>query len=252
MLIPTSDQSVSVSLTAPSRDRQRVRVQGSAVVRFDPQVVACRRNFTINPVEGTYRSDDFRKLLSEVALLLQEPLRAAVAKLDLEDCLVGTEAVKRDVLAGIESMKSVFTALGVTVASFIMSDIRAEDTALLQVLEAPFRERTQQKADDAMAERRKAQADHDRELLMQRLETEKLEAEKRAEVIRVEGANKLLEAKHDAEAVGVKLAALKDEDTQRLMVMAYGDIAKNPSLTSVTLTPDLLSSVAKAQNQSAS
>ncbi len=251
-LIPTSDQSVSVMLTAPSKDRQRVRMQGSVVVRLDPQVVAGRRNFTIDPLTGKYRTEDFYKLLSEISVLLQEPLRAAVAKLDLEECLIGIETVKRDALVGIDNMRQTFADLGVTVVSLSMSDIRPEDTVLLQALEAPFRERTQQKADDAVAVRRKAQAEHDRELSMQRLETEKQEAEKRAAVIEVEGANKLLEAKHDAEVVGVKLAALKDEDTQRLMAMAYGDIAKNPSLKSVTLTPDLLSSIAKAQTPSAS
>ncbi len=246
VVIPTSDQLVPFNFVALSSDRQRVRMQGAATVRYQPEALRTRRNFSVNPQNGSYRTDDPRKFQSELGALLQEPIRGAVAKESLVDCLAGADKIKTASLEAIQAMEKTFSALGVEVSALTMGDVRVEDTTLLQALEAPFREGALQKADDAMAERRMAQSEHDRELALARVKAEKIEAEARRELIEQQGRNALTEAQNQALATAAALEGYAKTDPKHLLAIAYAKMAENPALRNVTLTPDLLDAVRTA------
>ena len=243
VVVPISDQLVQFNFVALSLDRQRVRVQGAATLRYKPEALRTRRNFTINPVDGSYRTDDPRKFTAELAALLQEPIRGAVAKESLTNCLAGAEQIKNASIDSIKAMNAAFEQLGVDFVTLTIGDVKVEDSALLQALEAPFREGAQKIADQATAERRMAQAEHDRALALAKVTSEQEEAKAREELIKTEGANALAEAKNKADAITAELKGYEGADKQLVLAIAYDKMAQNPALTNLTISPDLLDSM---------
>lgn len=273
--VPVDDRELPLIVHATSADFQDVTVQATITFRFtDPEVVAARIDFSIDPASGRWRStplDQVAALLTQAAQQYALDLVAAEA---LTDVLVsGVSRIRQAVLDGLRGDERL-ADLALYVVAVRVVAIRPEPE-MGKALQTPTREQVQQAADRATFERRALAVERERAIGENELQTQIELARREQELVAQRGTNALRQAEEAARAERVSSAAegerrtvlaqadadgtrakglaaadaegamvgtYRDLPSEILLGLAFQELARNlPQIGSVVLTPELLS-----------
>jgi len=247
--IPATDQPFPFAFSELSSDGQDVMIQGEIQVRLDSERILERRDFTIDARTNTHTSDDPHKVSEDVVNVLQTFVRTIVSAKDLKDNLVSVAEIEEGSFVAIGESSGSFTDLGVEVVSLHITSVTPGNRDLKRALEAEAREKMLAAADKAIHDRRMEAAESDRSLKGYEAETA-LELERaNVELIEVQNANLVAEAKAEREATAEKLAPYRDIESTTLLALGIRELASG-NVGEVNITSDLLAAIGKAANGS--
>jgi hypothetical protein len=230
--VPTSTQDAPFILNETTGNFQAITVQGQLTYRIvDPARTAASLNFTLEPGQRSYRSDDPEKLPQR----LINALRLAASDL------------AANVLARLKVDPAVAT-LGVECLSLFFSAVKPTPE-MAKALEAEYREGLQRRADQAIYARRAAAVEQERQIKQNELNTQVLLEERRRELVDLEGANNNKQAEYNARSNDVWLRPWRDTDPRVLLALAFKMMGENAGrIGNLTITPEILSSILGHQN----
>jgi len=274
--IPVDERELPLVFHARTADFQDVVVQATVTYRAtDPGRAAARIDFSIDPTDGRWRSAPLEQLGGLLTELAQQYAVGVLARTTLRDALVGGLPIVRDeIRTGLRSDERL-VEIGLEVAGVRVVALRPE-AELERALQMPVREQLQQDADKATYERRALAVERERaigeneltnqielakreeQLVVQRGQNQRREAEEQAATLRIRSesqadeaeilargtsqATRLIgEAEGQAEAARVEVYRELKEAT--LMGLALKELAQNlPRIESLVLTPDVITS----------
>jgi len=275
--VPVDDRELPLFFHARTADFQDVTVQATVSFRIvDPQMVAGRIDFSIDPTTGRWRSSP----LDQVAALLTETAQQhaidLLASTDLTAALTAGVAPLRDTIAAGLAADSRIAETGIAVIGVRVVALRPEPEVEKALL-TPTREQVQQEADKATYERRALAVERERAIGENELQTKIELARREEQLVAQRGANSRREAEESAaadriateataertrtladaeatatratglaaaEAETARLAAYRDLPAGVLLGLAARELAGNlPQIDNLVLTPDLLAPV---------
>lgn len=222
--VPIDDREMHFVFHGRSADFQDVTVQGVITYRVtDPGLLAKRVDFTIDLATGGYLKQPIERLELMVSQLAQQFAWAYIAGTPVRHALTeGTEALRTEITTGLQADK-VLEEMGLTLVSVRISSI--QPTADLErALEAPMREKIQQEADEAGFERRALAVENERAIQENELKNRIELARREEELITQKGQNSRREAREEAEAKKIEVAAAASRS--RVQSVASGDEIK--------------------------
>lgn len=249
--VPTVSRETPFVFSEHTNDHQTVALQGALTYRIvDPVVVASRLNFTIDPDSGRYRSEDPDKLSQRVVNAVQSHTRSLISQLSLEEALRQVRSLSAAVFEAIEA-EPPLAGLGIEVESLHFTAVQA--TAEMQkALEADFRESLQQRADQAIYDRRAAAVAEERRIRESELNTEVELENRRKDLVDMQARNNLALAEAEAKAEELKLNPYAAMPPQALVALALKEWAGNAgTIGNLSITPDLLDRVVGWVSESA-
>ncbi|MCA9677264.1 MAG: SPFH domain-containing protein [Kofleriaceae bacterium] len=273
VLIPVGSADVPFVFSEVTADFQEVTIQGQLTYRIaDPRKLAGLLDYSVDAA-GRYRSEDPGKLEERLVHATQVLARDVIGKLSLRDALAASEALVREITAGLRAAE-VLTMAGVEPLDVSILSIRPTPE-MARALEAEAREQLQREADESIYARRNAAVEQERIIKESELETElAVEAKQReirerkmaAEIALEEQRTTLIgrkveNDKQDADgrayAIDATLRPFKEADWKTLMAMSAGggdprtmialafrELAENATkIGELNVSPDLLRSL---------
>ncbi|MBI3965041.1 MAG: band 7 protein [Chloroflexi bacterium] len=217
--VPVEDIETTFLLKERSADYQEVAVQCVLVYRCaDPEHAAARVNFTISLVSGVWTEQPLERLASFWAQRAQKPARAYLIEVPV------VEAVRRGAEVIQAAMEEALRtdpepeAMGLGIVSVQVLRV-TPSSELDKALQTPTRESIQQKADEAVFQRRALAVEKERQIKENELATEIELARRQEQLIRQQSANRLVEVEQSAEAERIRLEA--ELARQELAATAY-------------------------------
>ena len=219
--VPVEDVETTFVLTERTADFQDVAAQCTLTYRAaDPERLAARVNFTISLRTGLWLEQPLERLASFWSQRARRPARAYLASVPLVDAVGrGAEVVRAAMEVALRA-DSEIAAMGLALVSVQVQRV-APMPDVEKALQTPVREAIQQRADEAVFARRAQAVENERAIKQNELSTEIELARRQEDLIRREGANRLLDAHQKAEAGLVRAAG--DADARRLTSAADGD-----------------------------
>jgi hypothetical protein len=216
--VPVEDCETTFLLQERSADMQEVTVQCTLTYRVaDPQKAAARLNFTVSLSSGAWVEQPLEKLAQLWAQRAQPPARAYLMGVPLVEALVsGAEVIRTAILDALRADPEMADR-GLVLVGAQVNRI-APQADLEKALQTPTREAIQQKADQATFERRALAVEKERAIKENELATEIELARRQEDLIRRQGANRLLQMQGEAEAERARVEA----EVQRQEVVAAG------------------------------
>lgn len=240
VVLPLASQECPFIFNETTIDFQEIAIQGSVGYRvIDPEKLAARLNFEINPGRGDYRSDDPDKLIQRVVNSVQAYTRSEVSQLSLEAALTQVKDLASMVFEKVTTSTD-FAGFGLALESLHFTAIKATPE-MQKALEADYREGLHKRADQAIYDRRKAAVDEERKIRESEINTD-IELEvRRKDLVDLQSRNNLALAQAEAKAEEMKLAAYGALSTPALVGLALKEWAGNAgTIDSLSITPDLL------------
>jgi regulator of protease activity HflC (stomatin/prohibitin superfamily) len=198
--VPTEDIETTFLLKERSADFQEVVVQCTITYRVaDPERAAGRVNFGLETASGAWAEQPLERLASLWSQRAQQPVRAYLIGVSLVEAVQrGAEVISLAVDAALRADPAI-AGLGLELVS--VQVVRVAPTAELEkALQTPTRETVQQRADEAVFQRRALAVEKERAIKENEVATE-IELARRQEVlVRQQGANRLLEVEQQVEA----------------------------------------------------
>lgn len=268
--VPLASADVPFAVQESTADFQSVAIQGQLTYRVvDPKKLASLLDFSIGP-QGTFRSEDHRKLPERLVHTTQTLLRAETQKLSLREALTNSGPLSVSILAGLKSSEAV-TQLGVEILNLSLLSIRPTPE-MAKALEAEAREALQRRSDEAIYARRNNAVEQERRIKESELNTEIAVEEKRRQIRETQMAadialeqqrgsltekrieNDRKEADSRAYALEATLKPVRDVDWRTLMTLsqhgadpktmialAFQEMASNAQkIGELNVSPDLL------------
>lgn len=267
--IPMDDRETTLFVTGRSQDFQQVAVQGMLTWHVvDPELLAQRVDFSIGLFNGKPQGEPIERIETRLAGLVNQAALQYLAEAPVRALLdVGIEPLRQRLEAALAAATSL-TEIGIAVVAVRVTSL-APSSELERALQTPTFEALQQKADEAIFERRALAVEKERAIAENELATktelarrektliseeaenarnratgladaQQIEADAEAGRIRVIGAAK-------AEADGAQIAIYRDLPPAVLMGLAARELAgKLDTIEHVNVTPDLLASVMSA------
>lgn len=269
--VPLTSVDVPYAFNEITADFQDVTVQGVLTYRIaDPDRIAELLDFSVDHA-GRYRSEDPTKIHEHLVRPAQALAKTFTQQRPLQDLMLAAAALAAHVQQGLKAAESV-RAMGLDVISFAVFSLRPTPE-MSKAMQADSREKTLQRADEAIYSRRNAAVELERQIRENELNTEIAVAQKQRTVretqmaadIAVEQqrtnlvdqrvANDRKEAESHAFAVKAVVEAIKDADWRTLMAaggvnaqthiaVAFRELAERAErIGNLNITPDLLSSL---------
>lgn len=241
--VPVASQESHFVFKETTADFQEVAIQGSLTYRLDaPLEVASRLDYTIDPANQRYKSEDPAKLAQRVINVVQGHTRTLISQLPLEKALSSVGGAAKEVLVQVAAAQDL-SALGVVIEGLHFISIKASPE-MQKALEAQFRESLSKRADQAIYDRRKAAVEEERKIRESEMNTDvELENRKKA-LVDTQARNELKLAEAKAKAEELKLSPYGKLPPQALVGLALKEWATNSGMIeNLTITPDLLSKV---------
>jgi regulator of protease activity HflC (stomatin/prohibitin superfamily) len=224
--VPLDDRELAFVFRARSADFQEVVVNGAVIWRVvDPELLASRVDFSLDPRTGRHNKDPLERLAQVVTGPAQNLAATFMARAPLRQLLEqGVEVMRLAIHAGLQADESL-AAMGLEIVATAVASV-APSPELEKALQMPTREKIQQSADQATFERRALAVEKERaiqenelgnqielarreqELIAQRGQNERRRATEAAESKRIES---------DAEAGAIRVRAAADADGTRLL-----------------------------------
>lgn len=242
-LVPVATTDALFVLNEATGTFQAVTLQGQVTYRIvAPQTIAGLLNFTINPRTRKHLSDDPAKLNQRIINIVQANVRSQLQQYTLEEALRSSAALARVVLSQMND-ELALKALGVECLSLFFTAIKATPE-ITKSLEAEYREALQQRADQAIYARRANAVEQERKIKQNEVSTEVDLAQRRQELVRLQGENARQQAEFQAEANRITLATYAAVDPRLLLALAFRDFAANAEkIGNLTITADILEQV---------
>jgi regulator of protease activity HflC (stomatin/prohibitin superfamily) len=264
--LPADDRNMVLFFKGRSRDFQAINVQGTLSWRVvDPKLLSNRVDFSIDLASGKHIGkplDQIEALLTGMAqqLATQYFMEATVhALLD-----AGIEPLRQRLESSLSEM-SRLAEMGIEVVAVRLSSI-SPTTELERALQTPTFEGLQQKADQAVFERRALAVEKERAIAENELQNKTELARRETQLIAQEAANarsraegardaKQIDADGEAGRLRVveearnemehaRIAIYQDTPVQVLLGLAARELAgKLSKIDHLNVTPDLLASV---------
>jgi regulator of protease activity HflC (stomatin/prohibitin superfamily) len=222
--VPVEDIETTFLLKERTKDLQEVTVQIALTYRCaDPQIAASRVNFSLAIKTGAWAENPLERLAGFWSQRAQHPARAYLASVPLTEAVqVGAERIR----IAIEEAAAQDPALGAMGLGLVgVQVIRVAPAAELEkALATPTRESLQQKADQAVFERRALAVEKERAIKENELATQIELARRQEGLIAQQGANLLREAQTKAAADRERVTA--EAETQRITAAAAAEVAE--------------------------
>lgn len=179
--IPVGSVDVPFIFEEVTADFQQVTIQGHITYRVsEPKKLAGLLNFTLSARDGSYESEDPRKLPMRLINHAQVLTRAALKSYRLRDSLSKSDVLEGTLRAGLQSDDAI-EALGIEVLGLSLLAIKpTPETA--RALEAEAREQILKQADEAIYARRNASVEQERSIKENELNTEIAVEEKKRQI----------------------------------------------------------------------
>jgi regulator of protease activity HflC (stomatin/prohibitin superfamily) len=272
--VPLDDRELPFLFHGRSADFQDVVAQGVITYRVvDPEILATRVDFTLNPQTGEWTQQPLEKVGGLLTQLAQQSAWEYLTHAPVHELLTDGVAEIRRRIGEALAADARLQSMGIEVASVRVASVRP-DAEVERALQMPTREEIQQEADEATFQRRALAVEKERAIaeneLQNRIELAKREellvaqeganrrrsAEEESEALRIESeaaaARTALESETRAggirvvgdaaaEAEGKKIGVYREIPTQVLLGLAARELAgKLGKIEHLTLTPELL------------
>ena len=272
--VPLDDREQTLLFHARTADFQDVTVQATVSVRaVEPALAATRIDFGIDPRTGRWRAAPLEVLGGLLTELAQQPALDLLATLGMAEALARGLAPVRDRIAEALAADPRLAERGLAVTDVRVVAIRT-DPEVERALQTETRERVQQEADRATYERRAVAVERERAIAENELANQIELARREEDLVAQRGRNErrrateqaaaehiaaeataaqrrlLAEAAADttrlvgraeADAEAARLDAYRDLEQATVLGLALRELAGSlPNLTTLTLTPDLL------------
>jgi regulator of protease activity HflC (stomatin/prohibitin superfamily) len=249
-----------------SKDFQAVTVQGNLTWRVaDPNVLGTRIDFSIDLKTGRHTAKPIEQLESLLTGMSQQMATQYFAQASVHDLLnAGIEPLRVRLEQGLGGSERL-TAMGVEIVAIRLAAI-APTAELERALQTPTFEGLQQKADEAVFERRALAVEKERAIAENELHNKTELARRESELIgqeaanarnRAEGARDAAQIAADGEAGRLRtveqartdmeqgrMAIYRDLPSQVLLGLAARDLAhKLTKIDHLNVTPDLLATL---------
>jgi regulator of protease activity HflC (stomatin/prohibitin superfamily) len=272
--IPIDDRDQSFLFHSRTADFQPVAVQGSITYRITaPELISKRVDFSIDLELGLYTKEPLEKLATLITQLAQQFALAYIESMPLQIALKeGVEQIRDRIIAGLTKSEELM-GLGIQIVAVRISRV-SPSSETEKAIQAPTRESLQQKADEAIFERRALAVEKERAIAENELQNQ-IELAKREEtLIGQQGLNEKRRAREEAEAENIsamakarriklesaanadsitmveaaqnkaekdKMEIFKDMPVSVLYALAVQALASNlPSIEHLNLSPDVI------------
>ncbi len=198
--LPVEDCESTFLLRERSADFQEVSVQVTLTYRVaDPKLAAARVNFSIALDTGAWKEQPLERLANLWSQRAQQPTRAYLVTVPVvEAARGGAEVICNAVDLALRTDGEI-QAMGLALVSVRVSSVTPA-AEVEKALQTPTREGIQQKADEAVFQRRALAVEKERAIKENELATEIELARRQEQLIRQQGANKLLAIREEAGA----------------------------------------------------
>jgi len=254
--VPTNSVEASFAFRDLTSNFQEVVIQGQFTYRItDPNKTAALLNYVIDPRKRTYLTKDPESLPNRIVTVMQAKVHDQILSRSLEASIRDSETIAAALFEAVRA-EPTLAALGVSVLTVHIQSIRPTPE-VAKALEAEYRETLLRKADEAIYARRAAAVEEERKIKEKELATNVVLAQRRAELIDLEGQNALQEAKNKAEAAQIesqsKVEALKQElaayqtmPPSHLAALGFNRMAEH-GVERLTITSEVLSALLDSQ-----
>jgi regulator of protease activity HflC (stomatin/prohibitin superfamily) len=199
-LVPVEDSQTTFIITERTSDLQSLAVQCTVTFRFaNAEQAAARSNFSISLITGRWIESPLERIAGFLAQRVRGPVRTQLMRLPLPEAVrTGADSFRTTVMAALASDQEV-VAMGIAIVDFQVENI-APSPDIAKALEAPTREAVQQKADEAVFQRRALAVEKEQAIKENELNTQIELARRQDELIRRKNANEELAVQGKAAA----------------------------------------------------
>ena len=264
--LPMDDCETSLFITGRSQDFQDISVQGEISWRIiNPELIAERIDFTIGLVNGQLQSSPTDRIESRIIGLANQATVQYFAEKSVRALLDSGLDPIRDRVDAALNKAAALAEIGLQIVTVRLSKV-APSAELERALQTPTFEALQQKADEAVFERRALAVDKERAIAENELANKTELAKREKLLISEEAANARARAvsiaasgqiEADAEASRIRtvegaqaeaeagrIAIYRDLPSHVLMGLAAREFAgKLEGINNLNITPDLLSAM---------
>lgn len=266
--VPMDDREATLFIQGKSADFQDVHVQGALLWRVaDPLRLAERIDFTISLDNGQYVRQPLERIDTRLTGLVTQIVLQYLADAPIRALLdAGLEPILKRLETSLND-ETALAELGIAVSSVRLTSL-SPSAELERALQTPTFEALQQKADEAVFERRALAVDKERAIAENEL-ANKVELARRekdliaeetqnaldravglaeAEQIAADGEAKRIRAIEDARAAGelAHIAVYRDVSPDILLGLAAREFAgKLNTIEHLNITPELLAGFAR-------
>ena len=217
-------------------------------------------NFTMDPINHQYVSNDPERLAQRITNVIQMETRTELERRSLEEVLSQYQTIAASVQARIKD-SSLLEPLGAELLSVYFVAAKATPE-VAKALEADYRETLLRKADMAIYARRAAAVEEERKIKENELNTEITLEEQRKKLIDLQGKNALQEAesrgkaleeeaRYKARARQLELALFEAVDPRKILALAMTDLGQNAGrIGNLTITSEILAAILNDRGQS--
>lgn len=264
--LPMDDRDMVLFFKGRSKDFQAITVQGNLTWRVaDPNVLGARVNFSIDLRTGIYTEKPVEQIETLLTGMSQQLATQYFAQAALQDLLnAGIEPLRARLEESLNAMARL-TAMGIEIVAIRLSAI-APTAELERALQAPTFEGLQQKADQAVFERRALAVEKERAIAENELHNKTELARRESELIaqeaanarnRAQGAREATQVAADGEAARIRAVGLAQTEMEDKRIAIYRDLSghvllglaarefagKLTKIDHLNVTPDLLATV---------
>ena len=204
--IPVGSNDLPFIFKETTADYQTVTIQGQITFKIsDPVKLTEVLDFTVNE-QGKYKKDDVEKLSQRIINEAQTATTSFIHDTDLKSAIGSSKAIESRIKEGLQ-ISEALNLMGVDILGVNILAIKATPE-MERALETETRERLQQKADEAVYERRNFAVEQERKIKETELSTEIAVEEKKkqisekkmeAHVLQAQNSRKLREMKVEAD-----------------------------------------------------
>ena len=264
--LPMDDRDMVLFFKGRSKDFQAVAVQGNLTWRvIDPDVLGTRVDFSIDLRTGRHNAKPIEQIDALLTGMSQQLATQYFAQATVQNLLdAGIEPLRARLEQGLGGSERL-TAMGIEIVAIRLAAI-APSAELERALQTPTFEGLQQKADQAVFERRALAVEKERAIAENELSNKTELARRESELIdqeaanarrRAEGARDAAQIAADGEAGRLRtveqarvdmeqasFANFRDLPSQTLLAMAARDLAGTlTKIDHINVTPDLLATL---------
>ncbi len=238
--VPVEDVQTTFILRERSSDVQEITIQVTLTYRIaDPVKAAQRVNFSVSLDSGAWVEQPLQRLNSLWANWSRHPVRARLIEMDVVEIVRLGADVTREALEEALRSNAAIEEMGLALVS-VQIDQVVPTPELEKALQTPTREEIQQKADEATFQRRALAVEKERAIKENELQTEIELARRQEELIRQEGANRMLDLQQEAERQRFETEAQVERDAlsaqgkaDRMRVIAEAEAQAKQQLLAV-------------------
>jgi len=264
--LPVDDRNMVLFFKGRSKDFQAVTVQGNLTWRVaDPDVLGLRVDFSIDLKTGRYTAKPVEQIEDLLTGMSQQLATQYFAQGTVHDLLdAGIEPLRVRLEQGLSGSERL-AAMGIEIVAIRLAAI-APTAELERALQTPTFESLQQKADEAVFERRALAVEKERAIAENELHNKTELARREQELIaqeaanarnRAEGARDAMQIAADGEASRIRAVEQASADMEQARIAIYRDLPahvllglaarafaeKLTKVDQLNVTPDMLATV---------